>query len=1077
MRFRILALSLACLVTNASAQGPQMAVRGTQTILAIDTAEITIHASGGIAETGMLLTFRNDTNRPVEGEFSLPLPPGATISNYALEVNGALREAVAVEKERALHAYETIKSQMIDPGIVERQAGNVYRTRVFPVPANGTKQLRIGYVETLREKSGSYIYECPLDFLPAPASVTLKIHTPAGVLPTWRGTSGIIFTSQRDQPDVHICKLENIALRGTLEITETLPADSVLHAKPGDEPLFLWSGRFPEIPETPRPAPKRVRLFLDTSDASIDADHATTLDLLDAWFAAIGDLEVELQFLRDRATEGGLHRVTNGAWPTLRDAIKNADREGSHSLLELTDIGAEVDLVVYCGSGRATAGPRIGQVTKPLIVIHPGHGSPAPALADASRRTGGAVVAVDQMERSTALKKLMHEPFRVISINGRADVFHLIGEGDPAPGDLVRLIGHWPEGPLPALGISFGVGDNIQTQVTAPPSQSSHDPAILHRLHAQQTLAALEAAPVPDTRAILEHCRTHNLASDTTSLIVLERFSDHVRYEIPPPEPELLAQYEAAIRRKQSTEPQIADVWQRHASRHNRPHPGEEVLLLPRIRQVAIWKNAVTSVFDPEEIDSNAFSTIVDWQDRALALIERRKELQTAAAHAAWRADIDAHDAAGSELAATPIQPPPPGNPVAISVRGIVRNPGVFRAETDVTLLGAIQHAGGPLLEPTPHYVALYRNAGKTLYNVRSDEFEDVPLLPADMVVLEGKYRTKYHEFDFFAAPSSPRDQSAIARQQDVWVSHTPSGLAPFGSDPLPMGGRLPSNPDTTVKIHDPSSAEPPDMKDFAHQLATGADPHTAYRELKGSHRYPVRFHIDAARLLARHGHSDLAATVLSTLVSRGGGHLPSRLAEAFWLAEFGLHDIAVARLAERTDADSSPLLAYARATLATEGTVAERHFHRANDLGDEIGLQLIARNDIQGHSAQARRNHLGNQSALRADLRITVQSTDISQRPAITVLDPLGDVVSWRQPSNRTGGHLIATPGLAEFTIRNAIPGTYTLSVKPAAEATLRVTIHTDWGHRDHQLRYQTHFLPPTDDPIVLDTIEWKFR
>ena len=407
-------------------------------------------------------------------------------------------------------------------------------------------------------------------------------------------------------------------------------------------------------------------------------------------------------------------------------------------------------------------------------------------------------------------------------------------------------------------------------------------------------------------------------------------------------------------------------------------------------------------------------------------------------------------------------------------MRGIVRNPSVVRAEAKLTLLDAIQRAGGPLLEPTPHYVALYRNAGKTLYNVRSREFEDVPLLPADLIVLEGKYRSKYHEFDYFSAPTPPpRDQPAIASRQDVWVSQTPHGLDPFGGGPIPRGLRLPTNPDATIEIHDPSDAEPPDMENVAHQLATGADPHTAYRELKGSHRYPVRFHIDAARLLARHGHSELAATVLSTLVSRGGGNLPSRLAEAFWLAEFGLHDVAIARLSERTDAESSPLLAYARATLATEDTIADRHFHRANDPQGEIGLQLIALNDIRGHSAEARRTHRGNQSALGADLRITVQSTDTSRRPAITVVDPLGDVVSWQLPSSRTGGHLTATPGLAEFTIRNAIPGTYTLNAKPTAEVTLRVTIHTDWGRAGHQSRHQTHFLTPTDEPIVLDTID----
>ena len=145
-------------ILSLHGQGPRMTVAGTQTILEIEEASVKVQVTGSVVSTEMELMFRNPTARMVEGEFVLPLPAGATVSSYALEVNGALREAVAVEKERAKVAYETIKRQMIDPGIVERQAGNVYRTRVFPVPASGTKRLRIGYVETLRQEAGGFRY-------------------------------------------------------------------------------------------------------------------------------------------------------------------------------------------------------------------------------------------------------------------------------------------------------------------------------------------------------------------------------------------------------------------------------------------------------------------------------------------------------------------------------------------------------------------------------------------------------------------------------------------------------------------------------------------------------------------------------------------------------------------------------------------------------------------------------------------------------------------------------------------------------------------------------------------------------
>jgi len=101
-------------------------------LLSIENLEADITLTGDLVETVFTLRFRNDTKRMQEGEFVLPLPEGATISTYALEVNGALRSGVAVEKKQARHAYESIKRQMIDPGLVEREKGNIYRTRIFP---------------------------------------------------------------------------------------------------------------------------------------------------------------------------------------------------------------------------------------------------------------------------------------------------------------------------------------------------------------------------------------------------------------------------------------------------------------------------------------------------------------------------------------------------------------------------------------------------------------------------------------------------------------------------------------------------------------------------------------------------------------------------------------------------------------------------------------------------------------------------------------------------------------------------------------------------------------------------------
>ena len=60
-----------------------------------------IRILGATAETRMTMTFFNPHDRILEGNLVFPLPEGATISGYALDINGVMVDGVAVEKNRA----------------------------------------------------------------------------------------------------------------------------------------------------------------------------------------------------------------------------------------------------------------------------------------------------------------------------------------------------------------------------------------------------------------------------------------------------------------------------------------------------------------------------------------------------------------------------------------------------------------------------------------------------------------------------------------------------------------------------------------------------------------------------------------------------------------------------------------------------------------------------------------------------------------------------------------------------------------------------------------------------------------
>ena len=86
---------------------------------------------GNLASTTAIYTFYNPSNRILEGNLTIPLPEGVSISGYALDINGKLRDAVPVPKERAKEVFESIEKRNIDPGIIEKVAGNNFRTRIY----------------------------------------------------------------------------------------------------------------------------------------------------------------------------------------------------------------------------------------------------------------------------------------------------------------------------------------------------------------------------------------------------------------------------------------------------------------------------------------------------------------------------------------------------------------------------------------------------------------------------------------------------------------------------------------------------------------------------------------------------------------------------------------------------------------------------------------------------------------------------------------------------------------------------------------------------------------------------------
>ena len=109
-----------------------------------------------LAFTELKMVFRNPEDRQIEGRFEINLPTGAAISRFAMLIGDRWQEAEVVELQAARQAYEDFLHRRQDPALLEKNAGNTFSARVFPIPARGVKEIIVSYSESLPSNAEPY---------------------------------------------------------------------------------------------------------------------------------------------------------------------------------------------------------------------------------------------------------------------------------------------------------------------------------------------------------------------------------------------------------------------------------------------------------------------------------------------------------------------------------------------------------------------------------------------------------------------------------------------------------------------------------------------------------------------------------------------------------------------------------------------------------------------------------------------------------------------------------------------------------------------------------------------------------
>jgi Ca-activated chloride channel family protein len=154
------------------------------TPLEVRSVKATATIKDQVAQTKIEQEFYNPNPRQLEGTFIMPLPKGAHLEKFRMEVNGKMTEAELLSADKAKGIYEEIVRKAKDPALLEYVGRDLLKVRIFPIEANSTKRIEVSYTQLLKNDGGLVGYTIPLNtakYCSTPVkNFSLKLEIEAG---------------------------------------------------------------------------------------------------------------------------------------------------------------------------------------------------------------------------------------------------------------------------------------------------------------------------------------------------------------------------------------------------------------------------------------------------------------------------------------------------------------------------------------------------------------------------------------------------------------------------------------------------------------------------------------------------------------------------------------------------------------------------------------------------------------------------------------------------------------------------------------------------------------------------------
>ena len=530
-----------------------------ETPVKIETFNVDIKVVGQIAITTLDITYRNNNNRILEGDFNFPLGEGQTVSRFALDINGKLREGVVVDKAVGRKTFEAIVRRGVDPGLLEKTEGNNFRARIYPIPAMGTRRVVIAFEQELTDKGAFDLFLLPLKITEIVKKFTLHAEVIKNKVSLNQETNQLTNLTFTKWNDSYIANLDLNDYTPDKQIALSFPhvTDSVkvytTSINNNVDSSYFYINLRPTSKVKEKVLPSQIVILWDNSNSAQSRDIEKELSVLESYIQKIGNVTVQLVPFNITTEKADTVNVFNGNCEQLKQAIKNIEYDGGTSFGSIDISKLKADEILLFSDGISNFGettPKFSNI--PINVISSSQIANHSFLTYIAQRMGGVYLNLNKLTTIEASKILTTSSFQFISAVVENGAVSNIYPSIPCQiGNSFSLAGIM-KGREATITLNFGFGTTVVYSKKATVLlEKSSELDFLGRIWAEKKIAELSINEETNKAEINKMGKEFGIVTPNTSLIVLETLADYLQYEIVPPV-EMQNEYFAQLNTKES---------------------------------------------------------------------------------------------------------------------------------------------------------------------------------------------------------------------------------------------------------------------------------------------------------------------------------------------------------------------------------------------------------------------------------------------------------------------------------------------------------------------------------------------